>query len=68
VDYALKPTDIETLAGEGQPQLFLLHIDDSESLTKLEEVFPEGRVERFRSRVEGHDFWIYFVPARSSLP
>jgi len=68
VDYALKPEDIEGLAGETAAQLFLLHIDDVESMTQLERLFPTGVAERFVSAIEGHDFWIYFVPERNPSP
>jgi len=68
IDYALKPEDIQGLAGETAAQLFLVNIDDVESMTQLEELFPTGVAERFVAAVEGHDFWIYFVPQRNPTP
>jgi len=64
VDYALPAEAIEGLAGETAAQLFLVHLDDLETMEKLRQVFPNGAAERFLSGLEGRDFWIYFVPQR----
>lgn len=68
VDYALQPEDIGTLAEETAAQLFLAYVDDVESMTKLQQVFPKGVAQRFLSGVEGHDFWIFFVPQSQQAP
>lgn len=64
MDYALSREAIGSLVGELHPQLFLVHIDDHDTLEVLRSVFPEGSERRFVSGIEGRDFWIYFVPAR----
>lgn len=63
-DYALPREAIPDLAGETSPQLFLVHIDDAETLTLLRNVFPEGSARRYASGIENRDFWVYFVPPR----
>ncbi len=64
VDMALHPEEIDSLAGEIRPQLFLVNLADLETLGKLNRLFPQGWAERFVSGVDLHDFWIFFVPAR----
>jgi hypothetical protein len=44
------------------PKLYLLHVDDRESLNALRFHFPLGRLRRYRSAVPMRDFLIYFVP------
>ena len=46
--------------------LFLLHPDDEANLNTLRGLFPSGVLSRYTSRVEGRDFFIYFVPASTS--
>ena len=43
-------------------KLYLVHLSDRESLTRLLETYPQAQVRRYRSRTPGHDFWIVFVP------
>jgi hypothetical protein len=64
-DYALAPEAIDTTSAVLEPQLFLVNLDDADSMTRLTELFPEGETELFQSGVAGHDFWVYFVPRRS---
>lgn len=59
----------ETLAVQG-PKMFLVkaqlsHPDDNdqETLDALEQLYPQGELKLHRSDVEGHEFWIFFVPA-----
>lgn len=64
-DLALKRDAIATLVDERLPQLFLVHIDDQETLEMLRSIFPEGNERRYVSGINGRDFWIYFVPGRT---
>ena len=66
-DYAIQPEALDGVGEEMAAQLFLLHIDDVDSMSKLKQLFPEGVVEQFESDVEGHDFWIYYVPQRGDV-
>jgi hypothetical protein len=36
--------------------------NDQETLDALQEIYPQGLLSLYRSDVQGHDFWIYFVP------
>jgi hypothetical protein len=53
--------------GETRPQLFLVNLTDLETLDLLQREFPNGRLDRFVSGLDQHDFWIYFVPPRGSI-
>ena len=53
------------------PKLFMVkanlqlpEANDQETLDVLQELYPNGSLELHRSDVEGHDFWIYSVPAQ----
>jgi hypothetical protein len=53
------------------PKLFLVkahqqlpEANDSETLDRLWELYPQGNLELYDADVEGHDFWIFSVPAR----
>ncbi|HEY70511.1 MAG TPA: glycosyltransferase family 39 protein [Anaerolineae bacterium] len=63
-NFAYWSDQLEALAAEARPQLFLLHPNDIESLQKLEMIFPEGSVKRWEAEIEGKDFLMYSVPAR----
>jgi hypothetical protein len=65
VDYALPRESIDGLMAEAAPQLFLVNVNDLETMEKLRQDFPEGQATRFLSGIDGRDFWIYFVPRRS---
>ncbi len=45
-----------------RPRLYLLHLHDRESLLILQELFPDGNIERYDSPNEGRDFIIFHVP------
>jgi len=61
-DYAIWPDELDTLADETRPQLFIINTNDTEGLQRLGELFPDGRMDLFESQIEGHDFLIYSVP------
>lgn len=46
------------------PKLYLLHVDDQQSLSVLQSLFPEGRVTHYQSATPTKDFLVFFVPAR----
>ena len=50
-----------TLAYEG-PKLFMFRENDEEALSELTDLYPEGQLSRYVSRVPHHDFLIYRVP------
>ena len=62
----------ETLQFVG-PKLFIAKanteipdLNDQRALDALRKLYPQGSLSLHRSSVPGHDFWIYFVPARTS--
>jgi hypothetical protein len=63
-DYAIRPEDLEGLADEDRAQLFILNVEDADSLDLLREIFPTGTLSRWVSPIESHDFLIYEVPTR----
>jgi hypothetical protein len=60
-DYAIPP-DLIT-----QPKMFLVNPEDKANLSLLRQLFPQGTVSNYASKV-GKDFYIYMVPAASSSP
>lgn len=50
---------------EPRPLLYLLHPADTATLHTLQDLFPNGRVERYNSPREGKDFIIFRVPHES---
>jgi hypothetical protein len=61
------PDELEELASEPLPQLFILHKDDTDSLDLLQWLFPEGTLKRWEAEIDSRDFLIYSVPARPHL-
>ena len=61
-DYALARELLgETPAVPG-PKLFLLHVDDAETLAELYRLYPDGNESRFVSETPGKDFIVFLVP------
>lgn len=50
-------------AKDGEPKLYLLHVNDRESIRALRAHLPRGRLELYRSPVPNRDFLVYHVPA-----
>jgi hypothetical protein len=47
------------------PRLYIVHPNDVESMAYLKSLYPRGWVSRQPSqRCQGHDFMVYYVPAR----
>ena len=61
-DMAVAPEDLTALADEPRPQLFLVNPQDLAAVETLRQLFPDGRLSRFVSEEEGHDFLIFWVP------
>jgi hypothetical protein len=67
-NFATWPDQLEAFTTETRPQLFLLHPNDSESLSTLNAIFPDGSVKLWDAEVEGKDFLMYSVPAQRIGP
>ena len=62
-DYALWADQLEETLGVPGPKLFLFKPEDANALEVLRTLYPDGALSLYTSRLEGHDFYIYFVPA-----
>lgn len=65
-DFALPPDSLKTLTSSGKPLLLVFNLNDKDTLKVLSARFPSGRLQRFASKVQGHDFFFYFVPGTPS--
>jgi len=59
-----KVNDLARMHGDPAPQLYLLHPNDQAGVAVLENAFPQGYVTTYHSRIPGHDFLLFHVPAR----
>ena len=60
-DFAIWPEDFSKTLNSPGSKMFIVKIDDLESLAKLQDIYPEGIVQRFESFDENKDFFQYFV-------
>ncbi len=60
-DYALWPDEIETTLSASPPKLYIYKPEDEEAIAVLEELYPDGILDRYQSAVEGKDFMLYYV-------
>jgi hypothetical protein len=56
--------DLARLRNDPAPQMYLLHLDDKGGLAVLQKTFPQGYLTQYYSRIPGHDFMLFHVPAR----
>jgi len=66
-DFGVWPENLEiTLEAQG-PKLFIVNVADEAGQARLEELYPTGTWSRFvsRTKLEGKDFLIYFVPPQA---
>lgn len=61
-DYAIFPDQLSNTLGVPAPKLFLLKPEDSTSLQNLQQLYPDGTVKLFQSRVPTLEFLVFFVP------
>ena len=60
-DFALWQTDIPGTEMADAPKLYIFKPDDEETFQTLQDLYPDGIIERFESEVEGRDFMLYYV-------
>jgi 4-amino-4-deoxy-L-arabinose transferase-like glycosyltransferase len=60
-DYALWPSEIASTTGAPAPKLYIYKPEDEEAIQVLQELYPDGIIERFESEVEGREFMLYYV-------
>ena len=66
-DFAIPPDQIASTLNFPQPKMFLVNPQDEADLNLLRQLFPQGTVTNYVSRV-GKDFYIYMVPEAASAP
>ncbi len=72
-DFALWPDKLADSLHLAGPKLFMLkaNVDDAsqndqKSIEALKRLYPNGVLTLHRSSIPNHDFWVFFVPAKSS--
>jgi hypothetical protein len=60
-DFELKPENITTTLSLGGPKLFIINPDDKNAQATLAQLYPEGRLYPYRSKVDTKDFLIFIV-------
>ncbi len=61
-DFAIWPDQFQSTLGETRPKLFLVNLEDQTAVQALRELYPQGYIYRYPSRV-GKDFLVYLVVA-----
>jgi len=61
-DYAIWPEDLAETQAEPRAKLFLVNPNDAVALQDLDRLYPQGSLQVYSSSIEGHSFYIYFVP------
>jgi hypothetical protein len=61
-DYAIWPEQLGETAVDPGAKLFLVKPEDSQALQTLRELYPQGVLSEYESRLEFHNFFMYFVP------
>ena len=60
-DFALWQSDIHATAGASVPKLYIFKPEDEDTAAILQDLYPDGIMERFISDVDGRDFILYYV-------
>ncbi|MFN2136457.1 MAG: glycosyltransferase family 39 protein, partial [Candidatus Promineifilaceae bacterium] len=64
-DNAVEVEDLPAHVYGARPRLYLVNKDDAEALAALQQMFPDGSIERYDSSRFGRDFFIFRVPEKS---
>ena len=65
-DYAIPPDQISITLNDPRPKMFLVNPEDQTNLDLLRQLFPQGNVSTYASKV-GKNFYIYMVPPASNI-
>ena len=60
-DFAIWPDDFSKTLNSTGPKVFIVKIDDMDSLVKLQNLYPSGVVQRYSAADGNKDFFQYFV-------
>ena len=63
-DNAIWPQSFPETLNDPRPKLFILNINDLADLEALQSLYPEGWFQEYKSKYEGKNFMLFFVPAR----
>jgi 4-amino-4-deoxy-L-arabinose transferase-like glycosyltransferase len=61
-DIAKPREELPKTVGNPGPKVFMVKIEDAETLAMLHALYPQGEFQRFESAFDSHDFWIFRVP------
>ncbi len=63
-DFAIWPENFTTTLDVQGPKLFIVDVEDTAAMDQLQTLYPQGVWSRFfsKTKLEGKDFMIYFVP------
>jgi 4-amino-4-deoxy-L-arabinose transferase-like glycosyltransferase len=65
-DMGISPDDLGSTKADPRVKLFLLNMQDSEGLSRLTTLYPEGRSWLYTSKTPGKDFVIFLAPPQNS--
>jgi hypothetical protein len=60
-DFAIWPEDFSKTAQDQGAKLFIVKIDDADSMTALQNLYPDGIIQRHTSEVLNKDFYQFYV-------
>jgi len=63
-DFQIFVEDLEKTQSDPRPKMFILNPSDKSAVTALKRLYPDGRIQLYKSLVETKDFLIYFVPSQ----
>jgi hypothetical protein len=66
-DYAIPPDQIPATLNDPRQKMFLVNSEDVTDLDLLRQLFPDGNLSTYSSRL-GKDFLVYMVPPASTIP
>lgn len=61
-DIAMPREELPKTVSNPGPKVFMVKIEDAETLAMLQALYPQGELQRFISAYGAHDFWIDRVP------
>jgi len=61
-DYAIWPEHFHNTLTVDAPKMFIIRAEEETSLSLLQEIYPEGWLTLYKSKVPTKDFYIFFVP------
>lgn len=66
-DYAIQPDELPNTVVLPNPKLFLLKTEDHQSVTRLQQLYPQGWLQPVKSVYLNKDFYIFFVPSEPGI-